>query len=155
MSFILDALKKSETDRQRQSGPALFEVKVAQPKAGFPIWAIAIVALLVINMVIVGWLLLRHSAHGDEAAAQNAAPATASQPAASSGSNTGSSTNTGAPSVAAFPSPAQSNNSPQQVYSPAQENMPPSQGMSRSPANTSRFQPEEQPPGRMPDRDQN
>jgi len=54
MSFILDALKKSETDRQRQTGPALFEVKVAQPKAGFPVWAIAIVVLLVINMVIVG-----------------------------------------------------------------------------------------------------
>ncbi len=61
MSFILDALKKSETDRQRQTGPALFEVKVAPPKAGFPVWAIAIVALLVINMVIVGWLLLRRS----------------------------------------------------------------------------------------------
>ena len=29
MSFILDALKKSESDRQRQSAPALFEVKVA------------------------------------------------------------------------------------------------------------------------------
>ena len=32
MSFILDALKKSESDRQRQSGPALFEVKVAPQK---------------------------------------------------------------------------------------------------------------------------
>ena len=28
MSFILDALKKSENDRQRQSGPAIFEVRV-------------------------------------------------------------------------------------------------------------------------------
>ena len=34
MSFILDALKKSETDRQRQNGPALFEVTVAPPKTG-------------------------------------------------------------------------------------------------------------------------
>jgi hypothetical protein len=32
MSFIVDALKKSETDRQRQSVPALFEVKVAAPR---------------------------------------------------------------------------------------------------------------------------
>ena len=32
MSFILDALKKSETDRQRQASPALFEVKVAAPR---------------------------------------------------------------------------------------------------------------------------
>jgi len=34
MSFILDALKKSETDRQRQATPALFEVKVAAPRRG-------------------------------------------------------------------------------------------------------------------------
>ena len=31
MSFILDALKKSENERQKASGPALFEVKVAPP----------------------------------------------------------------------------------------------------------------------------
>ena len=72
MSFILDALKKSESDRQRQTGPALFEVKVAPPKARFPIWAVAIVALLVINMGIVAWLLLRRSSHADETAATTA-----------------------------------------------------------------------------------
>jgi general secretion pathway protein B len=75
MSFILDALKKSESDRQRQSGPALYEVKVAPPKARFPVWAIAIVALLIINTFIVGYLLLRRSSHGDEAAAANLPPA--------------------------------------------------------------------------------
>jgi hypothetical protein len=37
MSFILDALKKSETDRQRENGPALFEVKVAPPRTGLPL----------------------------------------------------------------------------------------------------------------------
>lgn len=62
MSFILDALKKSESDRQRQSGPALFEVKVAPPKTRFPIWAVAIVALLAINLTVVGWMLLRRPA---------------------------------------------------------------------------------------------
>ncbi len=71
MSIILDALKKSESDQQRQSGPALFEVRVAPPKARFPVWAIAIVALLVINMLIVGYLLLRRTSHGDESAAAN------------------------------------------------------------------------------------
>jgi Type II secretion system protein B len=73
MSIILDALKKSESDQQRQSGPALFEVRVAPPKARFPVWAIAIVALLVINMLIVGYLLLRRGSHADETAANNAA----------------------------------------------------------------------------------
>jgi hypothetical protein len=75
MSFILDALKKSESDRQRQSGPALFEVKVAPPKSGFPVWAIAIVALLVVNMMIVGWMLMRRASHGEDTAATNSPPA--------------------------------------------------------------------------------
>jgi len=60
MSFILDALKKSESDRQRQSGPALFEVKVAPPRRGLPLWAIAIGALLAVNLVIIAWMMLRH-----------------------------------------------------------------------------------------------
>jgi hypothetical protein len=62
MSFILDALKKSENDRQRQSGPALFEVRVAPPRAGFPTWAYALLALLAVNLAVVGWLMLRRPA---------------------------------------------------------------------------------------------
>jgi len=79
MSFILDALKKSESDRQRQSGPALFEVKVTPPKPRFPYWALALAALLVINIVIGAWVFLRRPASAP--AAQNAtapAPATPS-----------------------------------------------------------------------------
>jgi general secretion pathway protein B len=75
MSFILDALKKSESDQQRQSGPALFEVKVAPPKSRFPVWAIAIVALLVVNIIIVGWMLLRRASHGEDTNAANPPPA--------------------------------------------------------------------------------
>jgi general secretion pathway protein B len=60
MSFILDALKKSESDRQRQSGPALYEVKVAPPRGGLPPWAVAVVILLAINLMIGLWMLLRH-----------------------------------------------------------------------------------------------
>jgi general secretion pathway protein B len=59
MSFILDALKKSESDRQRQSGPALYEVKVAPPRGGLPPWAVAVVILLAINLMIGLWMLLR------------------------------------------------------------------------------------------------
>src|SRR5512139_3719177 len=62
MSFILDALKKSENDRQRQSGPALFEVRVAPPRSRFPSWAIALVALLVVNLAVIGWLMFRRPA---------------------------------------------------------------------------------------------
>ena len=60
MSFILDALKKSESDRQRQSGPALFEVRVAPPRTRLPLWAIAIAVLLVVNLGVVMWMLVRH-----------------------------------------------------------------------------------------------
>jgi general secretion pathway protein B len=67
MSFILDALKKSESDRQRQSGPALFEVRVAPPRTRLPLWAIAIALLLLVNLGIVMWMLLRHQAHGGTA----------------------------------------------------------------------------------------
>ncbi len=75
MSFILDALKKSESDRQRQSGPALFEVRIAPPKVRFPLWAVALVLLLGVNAVIVGWLLLRHASRAQEPPAAAATPA--------------------------------------------------------------------------------
>ena len=71
MSFILDALKKSETDRQRQASPALFEVKVAAPRRKFPPWAIGLGALLVVNVGVLAWVLLR------QPAAPAPAPATA------------------------------------------------------------------------------
>jgi general secretion pathway protein B len=78
MSFILDALKKSETDRQRQNGPALFEVKVAPPRNGLPLWAIGLAVLLAVNLVIVAWVLLRRPA----ATAEVSAPTAQAQPAA-------------------------------------------------------------------------
>ena len=60
MSFILDALKKSENERQKQSGPALFEVKVAPPPRRFPVWAVVVGALLGVNLIVlVAVLLLR------------------------------------------------------------------------------------------------
>lgn len=73
MSFILDALKKSESDRQRQSGPSLFEVKVAPPRRALPIWAVAIAVLLGINIIVVSWMLLRHPAEEQPTAAHPAA----------------------------------------------------------------------------------
>jgi general secretion pathway protein B len=76
MSFFLDALNKSESDRQRQSGPALFEVKVTPPKPRFPYWALALGALLVINIAIGAWVFLRRPA-AEQAPAAQATPAAA------------------------------------------------------------------------------
>jgi general secretion pathway protein B len=80
MSFILDALKKSESDRQRQSGPALFEVRVAPPRTRLPLWAIAIAALLVVNLGVVLWMLVRHQVHGSSAPGAQPTAAAASTP---------------------------------------------------------------------------
>src|ERR1700741_38813 len=79
MSFILDALKKSETDRQRQSAPALFEVKVAAPRRRLPLWAVGLAVLLGVNVLVLAWVLLRPAAPAEPVAATNVpmAPGTA------------------------------------------------------------------------------
>jgi len=102
MSFILDALKKSESDRQRQSGPALFEVKVAAPRTGLPLWAIAIAALLVVNLAIVMWMLWRHPAtRTPDTSASAAALPGVGQPQAA-----GATTPAPAPPSVSLPAPA-------------------------------------------------
>lgn len=79
MSFILDALRKSEHARQRQTGPGLAEVPVAAPRSKTNVWATAAVALLVVNLLAVGVLLLRRAQQQD-ATATDAAVATAAAP---------------------------------------------------------------------------
>jgi general secretion pathway protein B len=101
MSFILDALKKSESDRQRQIGPALFEVKVAPPRTGLPPWAIAVAALLVVNLGIVMWMLWRHPAtRTPDTSAVAAAPPAVAQPQAA-----GATTPAPAPPSLSLPAP--------------------------------------------------
>ena len=85
MSFILDALKKSETDRQRQSSPALFEVKVAAPRRRLPVWALALTGLLVVNVGVLAWVLLRQPAAPIAPATTSAAASTAAPAAATPG----------------------------------------------------------------------
>ena len=59
MSFILDALKKSELDRQRQNSPGLVESSLVRPRAGLPLWAIGLLVLLAINLVVLLFVLVR------------------------------------------------------------------------------------------------
>ena len=75
MSFILDALKKSETDRQRQASPALFEVKVAAPRRRFPVWAVGLAVLLGVNMIALAWVLMRKPDASEQTAAATPPPA--------------------------------------------------------------------------------
>jgi general secretion pathway protein B len=62
MSFILDALKKSEVERQHQAIPGLMDSRPLPPRAKFPLWAVALIALLVVNMVVLAVVFLRGSA---------------------------------------------------------------------------------------------
>jgi general secretion pathway protein B len=58
MSFILDALKKSEAERQRQAGPTLLEVRITRPRRRYPLWAAIVGVLLGVNAValVLFWL---------------------------------------------------------------------------------------------------
>ncbi len=60
MSFILDALRKSEHERQRQAGPGFAELRPAMVRPRFPVWAIALGALLAVNLVVLAVLMLRN-----------------------------------------------------------------------------------------------
>jgi general secretion pathway protein B len=62
MSFILDALKKSEIERQRQSMPGLMDTPAARRRGGLPLWALLLGVLLVINVAVLAVILTRNSA---------------------------------------------------------------------------------------------
>jgi general secretion pathway protein B len=89
MSFILDALRKSEHDRQRATGPGIADMRPGVPRSRFPLWAVAIAALLLVNIAVVLVLVLRnpdaHAAQAMDRLAVATAPDTAApteQPAA-------------------------------------------------------------------------
>lgn len=87
MSFILDALKKSESERQRQAGPALLEMRIIPPSRGLPVWALVVGAILVASVGVLGWLALRsHPAPATQA--RQAAPPPAQSVAAQTPSST-------------------------------------------------------------------
>lgn len=102
MSFILDALRKSEHERQRQAGPALAEVPIAPAKPRSNVWAPIAIALLLVNLAVVGVLMIRKSmreaappppvaATADSAPAPApASPAPAAQPPVTAASPTAS-----------------------------------------------------------------
>ncbi len=82
MSFILDALKKAEAERQRQRGPTLLELRVAAPRRRWPVWSLLIGILLVANIIVVLSTALRPRQSPEPLPAPSApAPAAAAAPA--------------------------------------------------------------------------
>ena len=62
MSFILDALKKSEHERQRHIGPSLADVQVHRRERERPWWVAAVAGLLVVNIGVLAVVLMRDPA---------------------------------------------------------------------------------------------
>jgi general secretion pathway protein B len=57
MSFILDALKKSELERQRQSVPGLIDTRSRERRPRLPGWAVALAVLLGVNILGLAFVL--------------------------------------------------------------------------------------------------
>jgi general secretion pathway protein B len=89
MSFILDALRKSELERQRQRGPGMAEFPAARADRRLPVALVVIGALLAVNIVVVVFFMLREAPAPATTQAATAAP---------------SSTTSAPPSAAASPS---------------------------------------------------
>jgi general secretion pathway protein B len=60
MSFILDALKKSENARQRQIGPAMAELPRRRRQSERPWWAFVVAGLLLVNVGVLILVLTRN-----------------------------------------------------------------------------------------------
>jgi general secretion pathway protein B len=116
MSFILDALKKSEVERQRQAIPGLMDSRPLPPRAKFPLWAAALIALLVVNLVIFAVVLTRHA---PPATASLAAPATAAPGSPATAAMAPAAASAPAPSPAAPASAAPDHFSPMDAPHPA------------------------------------
>ena len=73
MSFILDALKKSEIERQRQSAPGLIDARPSPRRSRMPLWVAILCILLGVNLLALTYVVVRKSTAP--------APASASRPA--------------------------------------------------------------------------
>lgn len=82
MSFILDALKKSENERQRRRGPTIADIPYGRPRPSQALWMGLVVGLLLLNLGVLVFVLWPE--RGAEPDTPAAAPAPASTPAAAS-----------------------------------------------------------------------
>lgn len=103
MSFILDALKKSENARQRSIGPSLADAPPRRQQVERPWWALAVGALLVVNL---GVLLIVLTRDNDKPASTAAATATAAVSAAATTAAPAPATPTRLPAPVSRPQPS-------------------------------------------------
>ena len=78
MSFILDALRKSETERQKAQVPGIGDAPMVVHQAHVPRWTVGLIACLSIGLVVLGWFWLRNAGTGmDQGVAVSPPQATA------------------------------------------------------------------------------
>jgi general secretion pathway protein B len=82
VSFILDALKKSENERQRQHGPTLVDVPLGKRRSAQPWWAMGVAALLLANLGVLVFVFVRHKDNAATTVAEQAATSSIALPAA-------------------------------------------------------------------------
>jgi general secretion pathway protein B len=86
MSFILDALRKSEHERQRSATPGIANVPFGEPRKVLPLWAVALMVVLALAVLGLGGAWLRSEWSAGARQARSTAPTEA--PAASAASTT-------------------------------------------------------------------
>ena len=65
MSFILDALRKSDTDRQRQTAPGIADTRYYIMRKKRSIWLPVLAVILTVNVLIMGLLLFADPSYTD------------------------------------------------------------------------------------------
>ena len=81
MSFILDALRKSETERQKAQVPGIGDAPLVVHQKHVPRWTVGLIACLTAGLVVLGWFWLRGAGTGADQ--DMAASSTQATPAAS------------------------------------------------------------------------
>jgi len=86
MSFILDALRKSEHERQRSATPGIANVPFGAPRKVLPVWAVAVIAVLGVAVLALGaaWLRSEWSAGPRQARSTPAAGTSVTPPVSAS-----------------------------------------------------------------------
>ena len=103
MSFILDALRKSEIERQRQSGPSIAEIPIAREDRRLPVALVAIGILLAVNVGVLLFFLLRDASAPEPVIPETAAVTNPAPPAAAPAAATPAPAPAAADSMASLP----------------------------------------------------
>lgn len=112
MSFILDALRKSESDRRREATPGLAHLPPATPRSHAPAWVWVVMSVLIVGLVGIAalWWQSTRTASQTELVRPDVAiePSRPTAPASGAGADPRASSTPGTSTRPADPVPAES-----------------------------------------------